>query len=220
MKWFCKYASSSIGRKQIMAKTGLMLSLFLIVHLAGNMLLFKGPEAFNAYAHALTSNKPVLYFAELILIGIFGTHIFLAIKLTLENRAARGGVPYLVNAQAGEMTIATKTMPISGMWTLIFLILHLANFKYADHVILEGGIHDVYAVVKAHFENPFWAIYYIVSMAILSGHVWHGLQSALQTFGLNHPRHNDMIKSVSALYAVIIFVGFSSFPVYFFISKG
>jgi succinate dehydrogenase / fumarate reductase cytochrome b subunit len=74
--------------------------------------------------------------------------------------------------------------------------------------------------VKAHFENPFWAIYYIVSMAILSGHVWHGLQSALQTFGLNHPRHNDMIKSVSALYAVIIFVGFSSFPVYFFISKG
>jgi succinate dehydrogenase / fumarate reductase, cytochrome b subunit len=217
MKWFCKYASSSIGRKQIMAKTGLMLCLFLLVHLAGNMLLFVGPEAFNNYAHALTSNKAVLYLAEIALIGLFGTHIGLAVKLTKENRAARGGVRYAVNANAGEMTIFTSTMFYSGMWILIFLILHLMNFKYAHHNILENGHHDIYTVVKEHFQNFGWAIYYIISMAILAGHVFHGVQSAFQTFGLNHPRHNCMLKGISAVYALIIFVGFSSFPVYFFI---
>jgi succinate dehydrogenase / fumarate reductase cytochrome b subunit len=200
-----------------MAKTGLMLCLFLIVHLAGNMLLYKGPEAFNAYAHALTSNKPMLYFAELCLIAIFGTHIFLALKLTMENKAARGGVGYLVNTQAGDMNLATKTMPISGIWIAVFLVLHLLNFKYADHAVSPEGVHDIYTVVVEHFQKPFWALYYIVSMAILAGHVFHGLQSAFQTFGLNHPRHNDMIKGISAVYAVVIFVGFSSFPVYFFL---
>lgn len=203
-----------------MAKTGLMLCLFLLVHLVGNMLLYKGPEAFNAYAHALTSNKAVLYFAEAMLILIFGTHIGLAIKLTIENRAARGGVPYEVNTQCGDMNIATKHMPFSGGWILVFLILHLINFKYANHTILEGGVHDIYTVVVEHFQKPLWALYYVVSMAILAGHLFHGVQSACQTFGLNHPRHNDMIKGISALYAAIIFVGFASFPIYFFFCKG
>ena len=203
-----------------MAKTGLLLCGFLFVHLAGNMLLFAGPEAFNNYAYAITHNKVVLYIAEVVLLSLFGSHIFLAIKLSIENHAARGGVRYAVNAQAGEMTIFTKTMKYSGGWILVFLILHLANFKYAHHeIIMVDGkeMHDIYSVVVHHFANPAWALYYIVSMAILGGHVFHGVQSALQTFGINHPRHNDMIKGISLLYALLIFVGFSSFPVYFFI---
>ena len=195
-----------------MANTGLMLCGFLIVHLAGNMLIYAGPDAFNGYAAQLTSNKVILYTAEVILFTIFATHIGLAAKLTIENRMARGGVRYAVNAQAGDMTFATKTMPLTGAWTLIFMLLHLVNFKFADH----SGALGLYGVVQAHFQNIGWASYYIVSMALLGFHVGHGLQSALQTFGINHHKYQDMIKNISIGFGVFIFAGFSSFPVYFF----
>jgi succinate dehydrogenase / fumarate reductase cytochrome b subunit len=206
-----------------MAKTGLMLCMFLLVHLAGNLLLFVGADAFNAYAYKLTHNKAILYIAELGLIAIFGTHIALAIKLTLENKAARGGVRYAVDAQAGDMSIATKSMPFSGGWILVFLILHLINFKYggAKAVMVDGvEMLDLYTIVANHFANPFWALYYVVSMAILAAHLHHGVQSVFQTFGFNHARHNGMIKGVALAYSALIFVGFSSFPVYFFFCKG
>lgn len=212
MSWITRYCSSSIGRKQIMAKTGLMLCGFLIVHLAGNMLLFVGPEAFNAYADKLTSNKFLLIPAEIVLFSIFAAHIFLAIKLTIENRSARGGVRYAVNAQAGEMSFATKTMPITGMSILIFLVIHLVNFKFADHNVEFG----LYGVIQTHFHNLFWVVYYIISMGLLAFHVGHGLQSAFKTYGLNHPNYNDIIKNLSIGYAAIIFIGYSSIPVYFF----
>jgi len=222
MSWIGKYASSSIGRKQILAKTGLLLCGFLLVHLAGNFLLFVGSDAFNGYAYAITKNKPILYMAELVLFGIFATHIGLALKLTFENRMARG-VNYEINAQAGDMTIATKTMPYTGGWILVFLVLHLMNFKYggAQEVTVNGvKMLDLYTVVAHHFAKPLWALYYIVSMALLAAHVHHGLQSALQTFGVNHPKWNGLIKCAANLYAAIIFLGFSSFPVYFLICKG
>lgn len=212
MSWITQYWSSSIGRKQIMAKTGLMLCGFLIIHLAGNMLLFVGPEAFNAYAASLTSNKFILYPAEVVLFSIFAVHIGLALKLTVENRQARGGVRYAVNTQVGDMSFATKTMPITGIWTLVFMILHLVNFKFADHSVENG----LYGVVQTHFQNPIWSVYYIVSMALLGFHVGHGLQSSFQTFGLNHPKYNDLIKNSSIGFGSLIFVGFSSFPIYFF----
>ena len=196
-----------------MAKTGLLLCGFLIVHLAGNMLLFAGPEAFNNYAAALTSNKFLLIPAEIVLFSLFGVHIFLALKLTMENRSARGGVRYAVNTQAGDMNIATKTMPITGAWTLVFLVLHLVNFKFADH----SGELGLYGVVQSHFQNPVWSLYYIISMALLGLHVGHGVQSTFQTYGLNHPKYEAIIKNASIGFGLLIFVGFSSFPVYFLI---
>ena len=223
MNWILNYSRSSIGRKQIMAKTGLMLCGFLLVHLAGNFLLFVGPDAFNTYAYKLTSNKIILYTAELALISIFFTHIALAIKLTLENRAARGGVRYAVNAQAGDMSIATKSMPFSGAWILIFLFMHLMNFKYggAKEVLVDGvAMLDLYSIVAKHFANPIWSTYYILTMAILGAHLHHGVQSVFQTFGFNHPRHNTIVKGIATVYAVTIFIGFSSFPVYFLFYKG
>jgi len=195
-----------------MAKTGLMLCGFLIVHLAGNMLLFVGPEAFNAYAEKLTSNKFLLIPAEIVLFSIFGTHIYLAIKLTIENRNARGGVRYAVNAQAGEMSFATRTMPITGMSILIFLVIHLVNFKFADH----SGDLGLYGVIQDHFQNIVWVLYYIISVALLGLHIGHGLQSVFKTYGLNHSNYNDIIKNLSIGYAALIFVGFSSIPLYFF----
>lgn len=206
-----------------MAITGLMLCGFLVVHLGGNLLLYAGADAFNTYAYKLTSNKAILYVMELGLIAVFLTHIGLALKLTLENRAARGGVRYAVNTQAGDMSIATKSMPFSGAWILVFLILHLINFKYggAKPIVVNGvEMLDLYTIVANHFSKPLWSIYYIVTMGVLAAHLHHGVQSVFQTLGFFHPRHNGMIKALATTYAAVIFIGFSSFPVYFFFYQG
>lgn len=223
MSWFTRYLSSSIGRKQLMAVTGLMLCGFLIVHLLGNLTIFLGWSeegcAFNDYAHALTKNKSLLYIAEVVLLGIFGSHIYLAMVLTLENRKARGTDRYDVNANSGSLLVSSATMPYTGTWMLLFLILHIVNFRLADQtdpVYLAKGL---FGVVEATFASPWWSIFYIVSMFMLGAHLKHGFQSALQTLGGNHPKYNSFIQTVSALYGLTIFVGFSSFPVWF-IFKG
>ncbi len=219
MSWIKKYSSSSIGRKQIVAKTGILLCGFLIAHLAGNMLLFAGYEqgncAFNDYAEQLTRNKPFLYFAEVILFSIFGTHIFFALKLSSENSDARGPVAYDVNANAGDLSLPSKTMRITGLWTLVFLIQHLINFKFA-----EQGEKGLYGVVEQAFQNPMWSGYYILSMFILAMHVRHGVKSVFQTYGINHDKYNNIINRVSLGYATIIFIGFSSIPVWFYLNGG
>ncbi|MBF0199392.1 MAG: succinate dehydrogenase cytochrome b subunit [Planctomycetes bacterium] len=228
MSWLSNYLSSSIGRKQLMAVTGLMLCGFLIVHLLGNFTLFAGYStetidgkivevcAFNKYAHALTANKAILFLAELILLAIFGSHIYLALTLSLENRAARGNVRYDVNAKAGPMTLSSATMPYTGSWILLFLVLHVATFRFTDHTSIEMGL---YGLVSDTFQNPLWTIFYIVSLFLVAAHVKHGFQSCLQTIGFNHPKYNGMIQTVSTVYAIFIFVGFSSIPLWFIFTR-
>jgi succinate dehydrogenase / fumarate reductase, cytochrome b subunit len=219
MSWIKTYLSSSIGRKQIVAKTGILLCLFLLTHLAGNLLLFCGFTteycAFNEYAAKLTSNKPFLYFAEVILFSIFGTHIYLALTLNAENSQARGPVGYDVNANAGDLTVPSKTMRFSGLWTLVFLIQHLYNFKFADQ-----GEKGLFGVVEDAFQNPMWSAYYVLSMFVLAMHVRHGVKSVFQTYGVNHVKYNDIINKISLGYAAIIFIGFSSIPVWFLLKGG
>lgn len=218
MSWIQKFKSSSIGRKQIVAITGLLLCGFLITHLAGNLLLFAGfdPEtgacAFNDYAAKLTGNKPLLYIAEIILFSIFATHVYFAINLNMENSAARGPVPYHVDTDAGEITFASKYMKYTGIFIMIFIVVHLANFKFA-----EQGPKGLYGVVEDAFQSPLWSVFYIVSMFIISLHLRHGVKSVFQTLGLNHKKYNDIFDNISLGFAGIIFVGFSSFPVYFFL---
>lgn len=125
----CKYFGSSIVKKQIMGVTGLMLCGFLLTHMAGNFLIFVGPDAFNLYAHKLTSN-PLIYVAEAILAGIFLTHIGLAIKLTIENKQARPD-SYFVKVKTGRgATFASSTMPLTGLLILVFLVWHIVNLKF------------------------------------------------------------------------------------------
>ena len=107
-------------------------------------------------------------------------------------------------------------MPFTGASILIFILIHLVNFKFADH----SGPLGLYGVVETHFQNIGWVVYYIFSMALLAMHVSHGVQSALQTYGLNHPNFNCCFKKISFGFAALIFVGFSSFPIYFFFIKG
>lgn len=221
MNWFSKYLSSSIGRKQLMAATGLFFCVFLKVHLLGNLILFQGYDletgacAFNDYAATLTGNKGLLYTAEAVMIVFFLTHVYLAIRVTLENNEARGPVSYQVNANSGSLGIASTTMPISGALIFIFIVIHLINFKFA-----EQGPLGLYGVVQSFFQSPVNVIYYILTFVVLAAHVGHGLRSALQTLGLNHKKYNGLIRNISWIYAAFIFIGYSSIPLWFFFCKG
>ncbi|WP_127717399.1 succinate dehydrogenase cytochrome b subunit [Halobacteriovorax sp. HLS] len=217
-----KYATSSVVKKQVMALTGLLLCGFLLTHLAGNCLMYVGPEAFNRYAHALITN-PAIYLAEAILAAIFLTHIGLAAKLTIENRNARPQ-KYFVKQNTGRgATFASSTMPYTGLIILIFLIKHLIDFKFGPlHVVTYGGVEmrDIYKTVVDYFASPVSVIWYVFCMVALGIHVSHGFWSAFQSFGFWHPKYTCLLRCVSKIFAVIVTVGYSALPIYCYLQGG
>jgi succinate dehydrogenase / fumarate reductase, cytochrome b subunit len=222
MKWFLDLFTSSIGRKVLMALTGLFLILFLAVHLAGNLQLLKddGGQAFNVYAKFMTTNpliKVVSYgnYAFILL------HIFMAIVLSRKNRAARGAEGYAVGGKSS--TWASRNMGILGTLILIFLIIHMKDFWAQMH---WGGIptatydgvevKDLYAIVSLAFSEPLYVIGYVVCMIGLAFHLWHGFSSAFQTLGLNHMKYNPVINFIGKSFAVIVPAAFALIPIWMF----
>ncbi len=135
MKAIVKALKSTIGKKLVMAVTGLLLFGFLVTHVAGNLLLFVGEEAFNDYAHMLESN-PLLPLAEVGLLALFGVHIACAISLTLQNKKARP-TPYEEKQWAGARSLGSSTMIISGMLVTLFLVVHLYDFRISKYWVLD-----------------------------------------------------------------------------------
>jgi len=208
--------TSSVVKKQIMGITGLMLCGFLVTHLAGNFLIFVGPEAFNTYAYTLTSN-PLIYVAEAVLLAIFLTHIGLAVRLTIENKMARPTGYYMKQPTGRGSTFASSTMPITGFIILLFLVLHIWQFKFGPvYDITHSGVEmrDLYRLLIEYFSSPLACAWYIFCMMALGLHVSHGFWSAFQSLGFNHPKYMPALQLLSKLYGVAMFVGFSSLPIY------
>ena len=205
-----EFLESSIGKKIMVAAAGLLLCGFLITHLLGNLLMFVGGDAFNRYAEALEHN-PLLPVAEVGLVALFVLHIVLSARATLANRAARPE-GYQVYKGKGARTPGSRTMAYTGTLILVFLIIHVATFKY-DIGGLKGT--DLFAHVLGWFANPFYAAFYILAVGGVGLHLSHGVQSAFQTFGLNHTRYTPLVRKVGLAFAFLIFVGFASLPVYF-----
>ncbi|MCY4644896.1 MAG: succinate dehydrogenase cytochrome b subunit [Bacteriovoracales bacterium] len=209
------YLRSSVGKKQIMALTGLLLCGFLPAHLAGNFLLLISREAFNTYAHTLISH-PLIYGAEAVLAALFLSHIGLGLKLTVENSKARPVRYHLKRPTGRGETLASKTMIYTGLWTLVFLVIHLFNFRLNPSLtkekVVHGGIEmsDLYGLVMTHFQSLEWTIYYVVSTLFLGLHLSHGLASAFQSLGLHHPSYTPPLKKLSVIYAVAMTAGFSA----------
>lgn len=207
------YFRSSIGRKHLIAITGLALCGFLVGHLAGNFLLMVGPDAFNMYAHQLVSLGAALYVIEAILGIAFLVHLGLAIKLTLENKAARGNQKYHVKVRTGRgTTFMSATMPYTGLVLLVFVILHLISLKFGTHYDATVGqteVRDLYRLTMEFFASPVNVVWYCFAMICAGLHTSHGVASALQSFGLNHPRYFSKIKCISYLYAIAIGGGFA-----------
>lgn len=210
--------STSVVKKVAMGITGLLLCGFLVSHLAGNFLIFVGADAFNLYAHTLTSN-PLIYGAEAILVAIFLVHLFMAIRLVIENKLARPTAYYVKKPTGHGSTFASSTMPYTGLIILIFLIFHLIEFKYGSYfeTTVDGAtMRDLHKTVIIFFTSPVNVALYIIAMAALSLHVSHGFWSAFQSVGFNHPKYTPCINTLSKIFAAVVFIGYSSLPIFCF----
>ncbi len=192
-----KGALSSLGRKYIMAITGLFLGVFLLFHAAGNSSLFQGKAAFNVYAEQLHSLGPLVPIAELLLLSIFVLHIIFGISLFWLNRGAIGS-RYAVKSSAGGETWGSRTMPWTGLIVFVFLLLHLINVRFVDPNL---PIADVVEQTLAH---PLYTLLYLCGITALVLHTSHGFWSLLQTFGVHHPRYNILMRNGARLLAVLI----------------
>lgn len=223
--WLIHAFSSSIGKKLVMAITGLALCGFLVVHLGGNLLLYVGAEEYNDYAHALHAQKILLPIAEIGLLILFVGHICLAFKTSLENNAARTS-PYAMKQtkmEEGPLAApASSTMMITGIVVLVFLVVHLSDFRfdvYLRHLGIAQIVHGERGTDLAPFEralqilrSPVTFIVYIAGSLFLGYHLLHGFQSAFQTLGVNHPKYTPIIRFLGFVFAVTVAIGFGSFP--------
>lgn len=205
-----EFLESSIGKKIMVALAGLLLCGFLITHLLGNLFLFVGGSAFNHYAELLESN-PLLPLAEGGLVVLFLIHIALSVRARMADMAARP-VGYQVAADKGARTPGSRTMAISGSLILLFIIIHVATIKYQ-----VGGAKgpDLFAHVTGWFADPLYAGFYVLALIGVGLHLSHGVQSAFQTLGVNHPRYTPLIKAAGLAFATILTLAFVSMPLYF-----
>jgi succinate dehydrogenase / fumarate reductase cytochrome b subunit len=218
MGWILKFANSSIGKKFVMAVTGLSLILFLIVHLAGNLTLFISEELFNGYVSTLDIVKPLIRVVEVILALVFIFHIYNGIKLWFENKKA-SPIKYKVNASSENSSFSSRWMMWTGGIVFIFLVTHLSTLWYAFNFGSHGADHSYYNIVMEWFTYPVYVLFYVIAMVLLGFHLNHGLQSAFQTFGWTHKKYTPFIEKIGTLYAIVTAVGFASIPIYFFISS-
>jgi succinate dehydrogenase / fumarate reductase cytochrome b subunit len=212
------FLNSSIAKKQIVALTGLLLILFIITHLAGNLFIFAGPRVFNAYAHRLHSLGPLLLLARAGLFVIFATHIIVTYLVVTENIKARGGLKrYAIDKTVGKRSLAERIMPWSGLYIFVFLIFHILDFATADQhgsrTFLYGKSYGIYGLVFNSFKDPVHSLLYIIAMCFLGMHLSHGVQSVVQTSGFR-PQWASVIKKTGDYFSLIMVIGFSSIPIY------
>jgi succinate dehydrogenase / fumarate reductase cytochrome b subunit len=203
-----------------MATTGLLLCLFLVIHLIGNLILFSGPDAFNLYVETLSKVKPIVRAIEIILSMIFLIHIFFGSKLTLENRSATPQ-KYKVNSAGENSSFFSRNMFIVGSILFIFLITHLSTFWYIfQNQHDEGNFYNIVMGNTVGFGNPIITTLYCIAMILLGFHLRHGFQSAFQTFGIRHNKYSGLIETIAILFWLIIPLGFLSIAVWFGIVGG
>lgn len=226
MKWFLDLITSSLGKKLVMALTGLFLILFLAVHLAGNLQLLKhdGGKAFNIYAELMTTN-PVIKSISYGNYAFIVVHFVLAGLLTRKNRSARGTEGYAVTSGKSSAW-SSRNMGILGTIILIFLVIHMKDFWAQMHwggigtANYEGKeVKDLYRIVALAFSEAWYVGLYVICMIGLAFHLWHGFASAFQTLGLNHLKYNPVINFVGKAFAIIVPALFALIPIMMFYLK-
>lgn len=210
MKWYKFVLGSSVGKKMLMAVTGLCLSGFLAVHLLGNFMAFGGAEPFNSYAKKLHSLEPFLTVFNIGLLVIGLVHVAVGIILFIENLRARP-TRYAVYQNPGGRTLGSNTMPYTGVLILLFVIFHLLKFTFID----KSGT-TIFEIMSAAFANPVYVGLYVLGMGVLAVHISHGFWSLFQTFGLNQPRYMPSIMNLGLAVTFVFGIGFASVPVYLF----
>ena len=208
MNWLTNTLWTSVGKKLLMAVTGLFFCVFLTLHLAGNLTIYAGKDAFNSYAQHLHSLGPLLILAEWGLLLFAAIHICSGLLLFYQNYKARP-TRYAVNKRAGGRTLGSATMPYTGVILLLFVIYHLFNFHfvYKTHT-------TIFQIVSNAFAQPGYVLIYTFAMIIAAVHVSHGFWSAFQTLGANHPKYTPFLRGLSLVFSLIVGIGFGFIPVY------
>jgi succinate dehydrogenase / fumarate reductase cytochrome b subunit len=215
------YWQSSIGKKLVVAVTGLAMVLFLAGHLTGNLLIYAGREAFNEYAEFLhnAGHGALIWVARIGLLVVVTMHVWATILLTRQNRAARQQYEYKATIQA---TKSSRLMIVSGLTILAFIIFHILHFtvRVNSHLATLGET-DPYGMVIAGFAPGFLTffvvLFYVIAMTLLCSHLSHGVQSMFQTLGLRSRKAQGLIQKISLGYAVVIWAGFISVPLAIFL---
>jgi succinate dehydrogenase / fumarate reductase cytochrome b subunit len=213
---------SSLGKKYIMAITGFAMVGFVIAHLLGNLQIFLGPEAINRYGHFLQSNMEIVWPARIGLLVMILLHIWAAMKLSAENKAARPVAYATWNPTMASY--ASRTMLRSGVIVAIFIVYHLLHYTaQVREINLTGndfhglldheGRHDVFRMMVVGFSSPPVSIFYIVGMALLSLHLSHGVSAMFQSLGWKKKSYACFLDGMAKAIAVFIFVGYSSIPI-------
>jgi succinate dehydrogenase / fumarate reductase, cytochrome b subunit len=188
---------SSVGKKSFMALSGIILSLFLLIHAVGNSTTFFGRDTFTGYADKLHSLGIIIPIFEISLLLIFIFHIILGITLFLQNYQSRPA-RYKIQKSSGGRTAGSRTMPYTGTVILVFIIVHLNNFHFTDH---NQSIADI---VRTVLSDPLFSAFYLASMLALGLHVSHGFWSLCQSLGLNHPKYNTTLRGGAILLTFIL----------------
>ena len=214
MKPDATFLGSSIGKKIVMAITGLVLVLFVIGHMVGNLQIFMGAEALNAYSEFLHRmlHGGGLWIARIVLLACVALHIWAAVGLTRMNAAARPVAYRQVSHQAS--TLASRYMRVTGFILLFFIVFHLLNLTtgqwHPGGEFIKGAVfHNVVATFQVWWVSAI----YIVAMIALAGHLSHGIWSLMQTMGWNHPRYNALRKQLAWTVTLVVVVANISFPV-------
>jgi len=213
MDWLVKTFMTSIGKKQIMAVTGLAFCVFIAVHLMGNLTIYAGKDSFLSYVDHLHSVEALVTLAEFGLIFFAVLHIGMGLYLFLENRKARP-VAYAVDKSAGGRTIGSRTAPYTGALILIFIIVHLIRFRFVDKMT----INDFVILSNTFADFGFWTLFYVAGVIVVAVHVSHGFWSGFQTLGLSHPKYMPWIERLGIVFSLIVGIGFASIPVFLFLA--
>ncbi|RPI51991.1 MAG: succinate dehydrogenase cytochrome b subunit [Acidobacteria bacterium] len=215
------FLGSLVTTKLIIGVTGILLFAYLILHIAGNLIVFFGPETFNTYSHALISN-PLVVPVEIGLLVVFLIHLFKAIRMTFQNQAARPA-KYARKEWAGgasQKTVASSTMILTGLAILIFVPIHVWQFKYGTHYEFGEGIRDLYRTEVENFSSPVAVALYVAMMVVVGLHLWHGVGSSFQSLGLDGPRFSPFIRKAGKVSAVVIAGGFIVITLWVFFVGG
>ena len=206
-----RFLDSSVGSKFLIGVTGFFLVLYIIIHIVGNLMVFGGPDFYNHYAEFLESN-PLLPIIEILLLLLFLVHIYKTVRMFIGNQAARP-VKYAQKKSAGytsRKNIASTTMIVSGLWIVLFLLVHVRAFRFGPGLQYRTteGIADFYRMEMENLSNPVIVAFYVLSMVVVGSHLFHGVASAAQSLGLDHPRWTPRVLMAGKLFGISVAAGF------------
>ena len=214
--------SSSVGQKLVIGITGFLLFLYLLIHIAGNLIVFLGPEAFNRYAFVMEYGNPLLPAIELGLLLVVLIHIYKTVRMFIGNQEKRP-VNYDMKKRAGKPSrknFASSTMIASGLLLLVFLLIHVKAFRFSPEYEWPAGGRDLYRQELEALQNPLVVGFYLLAMAAVGSHLWHGIASSLQSLGFDHPVWTPRILGAAKLIAFLIAGSFMVIAVWAYLQQG